>query len=82
MEPRAVALSQGTTNPGWKLAMWVVQGATVPIILQDGLGHVIFKNDAAARLTGWASGEEMVGTLPGEVVLHFVIFDQVARPMP
>jgi PAS domain S-box-containing protein len=52
------------------------------ITVQDANGHLLFANDAAARLTGVASGEEMLRASAGDLVDRFELVDADGAPFP
>ena len=52
------------------------------ITVQDASGHLLFANDAAARLTGAASGEEMLRASAADLVDRFDLVDVDGAPFP
>ena len=42
---------------------------------------LLFANDAAARLSGYATGAEMTATPPREIINRFEMFDEDGKPM-
>jgi PAS domain S-box-containing protein len=52
------------------------------VTAQGKQGRLIFANQAAARITGFASPEEMVACDVDEIVARFEIRDELGRPVP
>jgi signal transduction histidine kinase len=52
------------------------------ITVQDASGRLLFANDAAARLTGMATGEDMLQTSAGELVELFELVAADGAPYP
>lgn len=57
--------------------------ATLPdaVTVQDQRGRVVYANEAAARLLGAASPEEVVRAQPGEITARFEIRDEAGDPV-
>jgi PAS domain S-box-containing protein len=51
------------------------------ITVMDAAGRIVFANDAAARMVGAASGEELVATPPDEILGRFSLFDDQGQPL-
>lgn len=58
----------------------VLEGVADGITVQDRTGRVVFANSAAAKICGFASGQELVNTPPAEVVARFQMLDVEGRP--
>lgn len=58
----------------------VLEGVADGITVQDRTGRVVFANSAAAKICGFASGEELMNTPPAEVVARFQMLDVEGRP--
>jgi PAS domain S-box-containing protein len=56
----------------------IAEGITV----QDHSGRVVYANDAAARLSGFESGEALVTGTAAEALSRFELLDQDGRPFP
>ncbi|HZT05630.1 MAG TPA: ATP-binding protein [Chloroflexota bacterium] len=56
----------------------IADGVTV----QDASGRIIYANDAAARIVGCDSAEEMVATPPSELLARFEITDEAGNVLP
>jgi len=50
----------------------IAEGVTV----QDASGRLVYANDAAARLSGFESGEELVAGSPSDTLRRFKLLDQ------
>jgi PAS domain S-box-containing protein len=60
----------------------VLRGAAEGITAQDPTGKVIYANEAAARLTGFSSVEDMSKSSPAEVLARYEILDEEGYPFP
>jgi PAS domain-containing protein len=52
------------------------------VTAQDATGRLIYANEAAARLVGYASAREFTEAPVGEVLAGFEVFDEEGRPFP
>jgi PAS domain S-box-containing protein len=52
------------------------------ITVQDPAGNLVFANDAAARMVGAASVEELLATPPEKVLAAFSLVDEHGEPLP
>jgi len=52
------------------------------ITVQDMNGTLVYANDAAARLVGFGSAAELLGTPVHEVLARFEMFDEQGYPFP
>lgn len=52
------------------------------ITVQDRQDALVYVNDAAARLCGFATAAEMLATPPREILARFAIFDADGNPFP
>jgi PAS domain S-box-containing protein len=52
------------------------------ITVQDASGALVYANDAAARLIGFASSAELMATPIAEVIARFEMFDESGEPFP
>jgi PAS domain S-box-containing protein len=52
------------------------------VTIQDPTGKLIFANEAAARLSGYASAEEMLATPLSEFARRFALFDEAGAVYP
>jgi PAS domain S-box-containing protein len=60
----------------------ILRNVTDGITAQDASGKLVFANDAAARLAGFETAEQLL-TLPvGEAVARFDLFDEDGVPIP
>ena len=60
----------------------ILQGAAEGITAQDRDGRLRYANDAAARLLGFATAEELLAAPVAEVVQKFAMFDETGQPFP
>lgn len=60
----------------------ILRGINDGITVQDRTGALVFANDAAAKLSGFASGAEMAATPPREILKRFQLLDADGRPLP
>jgi PAS domain S-box-containing protein len=60
----------------------ILEGVTEAITVQDPTGRLVFANDAAARICGFDSPEELIGAPPGEVLGRFEITTESGDPYP
>jgi PAS domain S-box-containing protein len=56
----------------------VAEGITV----QDAAGRLVYANDAAAHLSGYANAEAMLGAKPAEILDQFELLTEDGRPFP
>jgi PAS domain S-box-containing protein len=52
------------------------------ITVQDASGSLVYANDAAARLIGFANSAELMATPVPEVMARFEMFDESGEPFP
>ena len=52
------------------------------ITVQDPSGKLIFANDAAARMVGASSVEDLLATPPQEILARFSLVDETGEPLP
>jgi PAS domain-containing protein len=52
------------------------------ITVQDAQGRLLYANDAAARLTGFDSSDELLATPVAEVLQRFEILSEDGKPFP
>lgn len=60
----------------------IFQGVGDGITVQDATGRVVFANEAAARLIGYRSTEEVVDTPPEHTLARFELIDESGQPLP
>jgi signal transduction histidine kinase len=60
----------------------ILRGAAEGIIAQDPTGRVIYANEAAARLIGFSSVQEMVTFSPAEILARYEILGEDGLPLP
>jgi len=60
----------------------ILRGITDGITVQDRSGTLVYANDAAARLSGFATAAEMLGTPPREILGRFEMLDADGAPFP
>ncbi len=60
----------------------ILRGITDGIIVQERSRTLIYANDAAAHLSGFASAAEMLATPIPELLRRFELFDETGAPFP
>jgi len=60
----------------------VLRGVADGITAQDPSGRIIYANETAARLVGFASARDLVEAAPGEVIARFKLLDAEDDPLP
>jgi PAS domain S-box-containing protein len=60
----------------------ILAGVAEGITVQDRSGRLLYANDAAARLCGFASTAELLAASADEVVERFELFDETGAPFP
>ena len=58
----------------------ILQGIAAGVTVQDDLGRLLFVNDDAARLCGFATPAEMLAATPGALVDRFEMVDEDGGP--
>jgi PAS domain S-box-containing protein len=58
----------------------ILRGVAEAITVQDRRGRLVFANDAAARMLGFSSTEELLAAAPAERMADFEILDAEGRP--
>ncbi len=59
----------------------ILQHAADAITVQDAEGRLIYANEAAARLTGFPSGEALTAASPEEFSRRLLVFDEKGQPL-
>jgi PAS domain-containing protein len=59
----------------------ILSGISDGITAQARNGHLIYANDAAARITGYVNAHEMMATPLDQITSKFKIFDEFGMPM-
>lgn len=60
----------------------ILGGISEAVLVQEGTGQIVFANDAAARLMGRESADEIIAADPAELGADFVIADEHGVPIP
>ncbi|GAB4437736.1 MAG: hypothetical protein OHK0015_30690 [Chloroflexi bacterium OHK40] len=60
----------------------ILHGVADGITAQQPGGQLIYANDAAARVAGFATVEELLAAPPGVFLERFELFDEAGRPFP
>jgi serine phosphatase RsbU (regulator of sigma subunit)/PAS domain-containing protein len=68
--------------PAWDVLKIITSSSADGITIQDASGTLIYANDAAARMSGFASGQDMQRASTEEIVGRFEILDEEGRPLP
>ena len=70
------------TSGGRRVLDVLFRHASEAVTVQDRAGHLIYANDQAAALVGFASGEEMIAAPITEVVAKFEMIDRSGEQLP
>ena len=68
--------------PGWDILEIITSSSPDGITIQDATGTLIYANDAAARMSGFASGQDMQRASTDEIVGRFELLDEDGLPLP
>src|SRR5262245_37117997 len=68
--------------PGWAVLEIITSSSADGITIQDATGALVYANDAAARMSGFASGVDMRHASTEEIVARFEILDEQGDPLP
>jgi two-component system sensor kinase FixL len=60
----------------------ILQGVSDGISVQDGTGRLVYTNDMAAQMSGYASARALLEAPLAEVIQQFEILDETGRPFP
>lgn len=60
----------------------ITEASADGITIQDASGRFVYVNDAAARMSGFSSGDEMRRASGEEILARFELLDESGRPMP
>ena len=60
----------------------ILEAVADGVTAQDPTGRLVYANDAAARLVGFASAAEMIATPPAQIMHAFEVFDESGEPLP
>jgi two-component system sensor kinase FixL len=58
----------------------ILQGVSDGVTVQDGSGRLVYANDVAARMTGYASVQALLEAPRAEILQQFEIFDEAGQP--
>lgn len=78
----ANAPRQNWLDPARDVLDIITRSSADGITIQDASGQLIYANDAAARMSGFASGEDMKQARTGEIRERFEILDEDGNPLP
>ncbi|MBX3192054.1 MAG: GAF domain-containing protein [Labilithrix sp.] len=59
----------------------VLGGVSDGVTVQDGTGRLLYANDAAARICGFADARVMLETPPSEIMRRFEVLDERGAPV-
>ncbi|HEU4582299.1 MAG TPA: PAS domain S-box protein [Polyangiaceae bacterium] len=59
----------------------VLEGVADGITVEDRTGRIVFANSAAARIWGYATGNQLTQALPAEVQARFELLDAEGQPL-
>jgi PAS domain S-box-containing protein len=60
----------------------ILRGVNDGITAQDPSGHLVYANEAAARIVGYPTAKELLGAPLEEVMCRFEVADESGRPLP
>jgi PAS domain S-box-containing protein len=60
----------------------ILAGVAEGIAVQDAPGHIVYANDAAARLCGFTRVDDLLAASDAEILRRFELFDERGEPMP
>lgn len=69
-------------EPAWDVLEIITSSSADGITIQDATGRLIYANDAAARVSGFASGQDMQRASIEEIVERFELLDEDGLPLP
>ncbi|MEO8424320.1 MAG: SpoIIE family protein phosphatase [Actinomycetota bacterium] len=68
-------------EPGWDVLEIITKSSADGITIQDATGELIYANDAAARMSGFSSGQGMQRASIEEIVERFELLDEDGLPL-
>ena len=84
-EPDPTELTAAAADTGWpqaeEILALVTSGAADGITIQDATGRVVYANEAAVRLLGFGSAEEMLAADPRAMLGRFEMLDERGDPI-
>lgn len=72
---------EGWAEPGWDVLEIITSSSPDGITIQDATGKLIYANDAAARMSGFASGQDMQRAPIEEIIGRFELLDEEGLPI-
>src|SRR6266545_4948266 len=60
----------------------ILAGIAEGVTVQDAQGRLVYVNEVAARMSGFASADEFLAAPPRQVLERFAIFDEAGDPLP
>lgn len=82
VEEGPTPIGESWREPGWDVLEIITSSSADGITIQDATGRLIYANDAAARMTGFASGQDMQRASIEEIVNRFEFLDEGGLPLP
>lgn len=82
VEAEPTPLGESWGEPGWDALEIITSSSPDGITIQDATGKLIYANDAAARMSGFASGRDMQRASIEEIVNRFELLDEGGLPLP
>ncbi|MGH2596401.1 MAG: SpoIIE family protein phosphatase [Actinomycetota bacterium] len=85
MDEAEVRLTQpieSLREPGWDILEIITSSSPDGITVQDANGRLIYANDAAGRMTGFASGQDLQRASIEEIMGRFELLDEDGLPLP
>ncbi|MGH2594937.1 MAG: SpoIIE family protein phosphatase [Actinomycetota bacterium] len=81
-ELRLTRAIESRREPGWDILEIITSSSPDGITIQDATGRLLYANDAAARMCGFASGQDMQRAPIEEIIERFELLDEDGRPLP
>ena len=82
MEVRPTQPIESWREPSWDILEIITSSSPDGITIQDATGRLIYANDAAGRMSGFVSGQEMQRASIEEIMARFELLDEAGLPLP
>lgn len=60
----------------------ILGGIAEGVTVQDSQGRLVYANDVAAHMSGFASAEQLLAAPIAEVLARYALFDEAGNPLP
>jgi PAS domain S-box-containing protein len=81
-EVRITQPIESLVEPGWDILEIITSSSPDGITIQDPTGRLVYANDAAARMSGFASGQDMQQASVDDIIRRFDLLDEDGSPLP